>query len=107
MGFSNLYEIDCLFSDYLSLDKKRSFPSKQVEVDSFSNAPKWAHKMAWTLWESFFYQKLHLFFVKGGILETQYFPLVDYKGSAFKGSFDLRQSMNGTIISSLAQEEIL
>jgi hypothetical protein len=97
LGIQNPYDVDCLFSDYLSSEKKRNFPSKSLDVQMFSNVPNFLYKASWALWETLFYQKLRLFFVQSAGIETQYFPLVDAKGAPFKGSYLIMQSLHGMI----------
>lgn len=85
IGFQDPIEIESLFSDYLSAEKRSRLPSKFVLIDD-------EKKIQFLLWKKMFHQAKSFFFVRRASLQSEYFPLEKQSFSLAYESGELKVS---------------
>lgn len=82
IGATDPARIECLQSDYICIDKMRSFPTMAIAIDAPFSA-----SIVWSLWEKLFYKHSSFLGLCFASLQTEYIPLVDGKGNPSQISY--------------------
>ncbi len=89
IGCNDPVEIQCIQSDYTSFEKIGSYPITTIRLEEAKKGFDYVHSL---IWKNIFYKKCDFFWIRSASIKTEYFPLVDEKGIALKGSYDLINS---------------
>lgn len=92
LGISNKYRLDLIYTGYRSAKKYAAFP---IDAHPITFPLSFFNTLLFKYWEAFFSIKTDSFWIKSATLESNYFPMIDENGKAFKGTFLLTISNSG------------
>lgn len=91
-GLKNLYRLDGIYNGYKTPERENLFPHQAIDFTlEQSSMTHFIDK----IWSTLFFRHLSIIGVKTASLEACYLPLVNEKGTPFRGKFHLTLNQSG------------
>jgi hypothetical protein len=91
IGVKNLCQLEMVHAGYSSAKRHSFYPQQAHEIIESNPLKRWA----WKIWSSLYLLETSLFFVKGALLESHFFPLMSREGKPLASSYLLTLSSHG------------